>query len=420
MAAYFPKNGVEYIFYVALESRATPGTFQANPTLAAGDVKISKDGGAFANLNTLPAVDPASGRGVKVTVSAAEMTCDNVQILFVDAAGAEWYDLQVAIQPQVRSIADLAYPATSGRSMVVDASGLVDANAVKVGPSGSGTAQTARDVGGQLDAAMSTRAAASALATAQTDLDTLTGSDGATLATAQALYAPAKAGDAMALTSSERTTLAAVIWNALTSGMSTVGSIGKKLADWTIHSAADVWASVTRTLTAATNITSTGGTTVPQTGDSFARLGAPAGASVSADVAAAKVDTAAIKAKTDNLPTDPADESALEALIDALPTNAELATALAAADDATLAAIAALSIPTAAQNAAALMDLSNGVETSITPRQALRLILAASAGKLSGAATTTVVIRNVGDAKDRITATVDADGNRSAVTVDAT
>lgn len=37
----------------------------------------------------------------------------------------------------------------------------------------------------------------------------------------------------------------------------------------------------------------------PQTGDSFARLGAPAGASVSADIAAAKSDTAAIKAKTD-------------------------------------------------------------------------------------------------------------------------
>lgn len=42
-------------------------------------------------------------------------------------------------------------------------------------------------------------------------------------------------------------------------------------------------------------------TTFPQTGDNFARLGAPAGASVSADVAAAKSDTAAIKTKTDSL-----------------------------------------------------------------------------------------------------------------------
>lgn len=77
-------------------------------------------------------------------------------------------------------------------------------------------------------------------------------------------------------------------------------------------------------------------------------------------------------------------------------------------------------LPNAAANAAALLDLSNGIETSITPRQALRLILAAAAGKLSGAATTTVVIRNVGDTKDRITATVSSEGNRTAVSVDAT
>ena len=46
-----------------------------------------------------------------------------------------------------------------------------------------------------------------------------------------------------------------------------------------------------------------------QSGDAYARLGAPAGASVSADVAAVKGDTAAVKAKTDNLPPDPADAS---------------------------------------------------------------------------------------------------------------
>jgi hypothetical protein len=39
----------------------------------------------------------------------------------------------------------------------------------------------------------------------------------------------------------------------------------------------------------------------PQTGDAFARLGAPAGASVSADVAAVKTDTAAVKIQTDKL-----------------------------------------------------------------------------------------------------------------------
>ena len=62
------------------------------------------------------------------------------------------------------------------------------------------------------------------------------------------------------------------IWDALTAALTTVGSIGKKLADWTIGTA--------------------------QTGDSFARLGAPAGASVSADIAAVKADTAAILVDT--------------------------------------------------------------------------------------------------------------------------
>jgi hypothetical protein len=58
------------------------------------------------------------------------------------------------------------------------------------------------------------------------------------------------------------------------------------------------------------------------------------------------------------------------------------------------------------------------IEPGITVRQALRLILAATAGKVSGAATETVAIRNAGDTRTRITATVDAYGNRSAVNYD--
>lgn len=66
----------------------------------------------------------------------------------------------------------------------------------------------------------------------------------------------------------------------------------------------------------------------------------------------------------------------------------------------------------------ALLDRTDGVETSLTLKQAMRLLVAASAGKLSGAATTTITIRNYGDTKNRITATVDGDGNRTAVTYD--
>jgi hypothetical protein len=120
-------------------------------------------------------------------------------------------------------------------TLVIDAAGLADANAVKVGPSGSGTAQTARDIG------------ASVLVGDKTGFSL-------------------SAGGIQA------------IWDALTSALTTVGSIGKRLVD---------------------NLT----------GDIYARLGAPAGASIAADLAEIEAETddiAAIKAKTDNLPPSPA------------------------------------------------------------------------------------------------------------------
>lgn len=55
-------------------------------------------------------------------------------------------------------------------------------------------------------------------------------------------------------------------------------------------------------------------TSFPQTGDNYARLGAPAGASVSADVAAMKVDTAAILVDTG---------TTLDGKIDTIDTNVD-------------------------------------------------------------------------------------------------
>lgn len=148
MATYVPaKRATAYIFYAGLPSQAASTAFQSTPTLAAGDFKVSIDGGALANLATLPTNTPASSKMVKFSLSGAEMTGDNITIICSDAAGAEWCDVVFNIQTAARQIDDLAYPATSGRSMVVDAAGLVDANTVKIGPTGAGTAQTARDIG---------------------------------------------------------------------------------------------------------------------------------------------------------------------------------------------------------------------------------------------------------------------------------
>lgn len=68
--------------------------------------------------------------------------------------------------------------------------------------------------------------------------------------------------------------------------------------------------------------------------------------------------------------------------------------------------------------ATGILDDQN-VETGLSVRNALRLLAAALAGELSGAAGTTITIRNaVADDKDRIVATVDSNGNRSAITYD--
>lgn len=95
MAAPFnpPQKGEDFIFYIALNDEATPGSFKANPTIAAGDFKVSKDGGAFANLATLPDVDPNSGVAVKISLSATEMDADNVVVTGIDqTATKEWSD----------------------------------------------------------------------------------------------------------------------------------------------------------------------------------------------------------------------------------------------------------------------------------------------------------------------------------------
>lgn len=93
-----PVRGQDFEFCVCLEDYASPGQFRANPTLATGDVKISKDDGAFADLTTLPTVTPASGRQVKVALSATEMTADKLTVIFHDqTATPEWSDYALTI-----------------------------------------------------------------------------------------------------------------------------------------------------------------------------------------------------------------------------------------------------------------------------------------------------------------------------------
>lgn len=85
-------------------------------------------------------------------------------------------------------------------------------------------------------------------------------------------------------------------------------------------------------------------------------------------------------------------------------------------------AIGASELATDAANeiADALLDRSNGVETGYTPRQTLRLMSAVLCGKASGVGGVSPAFRDMADAKARVSATTDASGNRTAVTLDAT
>ena len=85
-------NGVPLITRGAVD-------FKSNPTLSTGDVKISKDDGAFANLATLPTVTPASGTSVKIVLSDAELQCKSATIIFVDQTSPkEWEDQEIIIE----------------------------------------------------------------------------------------------------------------------------------------------------------------------------------------------------------------------------------------------------------------------------------------------------------------------------------
>lgn len=217
MATYnTPKRGVAFKMYIGLVDQADTRLLKANPTIASGDFQISKDGGAFANLTTLPSANPASSRAVMIDLSASEMAADNIVIQCVDASGAQWCDQIINLQTTASQLDDLA------------------------------TATNLATLAGYVD-----------------------------------------------------------------------------------------------------------------------------------------TEVAAIKAKTDNLPASPAATS---------------------------------DIPTAAAVADAVWD--EAVDSTITARQSIRLANSALGGKASGLNTTTAVYRDLADTKDRISATVDADGNRTAVTRD--
>jgi hypothetical protein len=100
-----PERGREFSFEIGLVSVADANVFQANPTLAAGDVKVVKDGVLDGNIDTLPSAVTSCTQLITVTLSETEMDADVVTVLFHDASGAEWQDAAVSIYTTRRTLA---------------------------------------------------------------------------------------------------------------------------------------------------------------------------------------------------------------------------------------------------------------------------------------------------------------------------
>lgn len=161
------------------------------------------------------------------------------------------------------------------------------------------------------------------------------------------------------------------IWDALTSALTTVGSIGKSLVtlvtDYTTARAAKI-----------DNLDAAVSTRMA----TFSYTTPPTVAAIRQEIDSNSTQLAAIVADTNELQSDWADGGRLDLILDArasqssvddLPTNAELATALGANDDATLAAIAGLNNLSAAEVrtelATELSRIDAAVSTRATPAQ---------------------------------------------------
>lgn len=116
--------------------------------LSAGlTIYASKGGATPAPITpTTVEIDATNTPGVyALTLTTTHTNTVGELQLHITGTGADPADYKWQVTARLPD--DLAFPATSGRGMVVDAAGLVDANMVKSGPSGSGTAQTAKDLG---------------------------------------------------------------------------------------------------------------------------------------------------------------------------------------------------------------------------------------------------------------------------------
>jgi len=163
--------------FCTVQSTGAPTTLAGTPVISAypansttqltAGITLTADFDSVTGLNHVRVV-ASSGNGY-ATATNYEMVITTGTVNSVSAVGYVVGTFSIENRSALM-------PATEGRTLVVDAAGLADANMVKAGPSGSGTAQTAGDLKASISAI---------LTTAMTESYS---TDGSTKTCAQALY----------------------------------------------------------------------------------------------------------------------------------------------------------------------------------------------------------------------------------------
>lgn len=383
---YFP-----LVDFGASDFETTPVTF------ASGDTKIIKDGGVAANTTNNPAYE---GSGIySLTLTATEMAAGFIQVTLIDqTAPKAWEDQFLALQTFGNASAGMAFDLdTATQDVNVASTDDIDFSATQKASINS-ECDTAIS-----DAALAT---ASALATVDANVDSILEDTATTI--------PVAIAGLNDFNPSTDTVARVTLVDVCTTNTDMRGTDSAFLAAGAPTNFADL------AITAITGLVSVG-TNNDKSGYSIS--GTKTTLDALNDISAAQVNSEVDTAITDAALATASALATVDTNVDAIlvDTGTTLPTTLSTIDT-NLNSVLTDTGTTIPAQITALNDISASdildatIEGSITLTQSLQLSNASLAGKVSGAGTSTVVIRDLADSKDRITATVDADGNRTAVT----
>lgn len=344
-------------------------------TLAVGTTFTAAAGD---NISILPRYDTAFFGG-----AAGTFTGGRPEVNTTHAAGTAWGSGAIT----AASIAADAITAAKIADNAIDA-GSIAADAITAAKIADGAIDAATFAAGAINAAAIAADAITAAKIADGAIDAATFAAGAITASAiaaDAIGASELAADAVA-------EIADQVWDEATAGHVGAGSFGKLAAD----------------VLEDTGTTLQGEVDGIQADTEDIQTRIPAALTADGNI---KADTLRVGGTLQTAGDIIGDTNDLQTRIPAALVGGRM--------DSSVGAMAANVLTASALNADAVDEILDEAvgDGAITMRQALRVLIAGMAGKLSGAATATVTIRNLADAADVIVATVDSDGNRSNVVV---